>query len=161
MDTKLSTTNNKKNGLNYRQKKFVEVYQGNATEAARLAGYKGSDNYLSTHGARLMRDERIARAIRDRECNNTPNIILNRQERQGIWSKIAQDQEETTTNRLKALELLGKSEADFADRLLVGRLEQTLEELSSAEIRQRIEYLEAELQGRALPVLDSDEGENE
>ena len=108
-----------------------------------------------------MRDERIARAIRDRECNNTPNIILNRQERQGIWSKIAQDQEETTTNRLKALELLGKSEADFADRLLVGRLEQTLEELSSAEIRQRIEYLEAELQGRALPVLDSDEGENE
>ena len=52
----------KVNGLTLKQRLFCEYYageaQGNATEAARLAGYQGNDNALSTLGAKLVRKYR-------------------------------------------------------------------------------------------------------
>lgn len=42
---------------------FVAAYSGNATEAARLAGYKGTPNSLAVKGYTLMRDPRVKAAV--------------------------------------------------------------------------------------------------
>lgn len=51
--------------LNVRQQKFVAAYlrSGNATQAAREAGYSGSDVTLSTTGSRMLRNARVAAEI--------------------------------------------------------------------------------------------------
>jgi hypothetical protein len=53
--------------LNARQKKFVAFYlgdaNGNATEAARLAGYEGDAKTLSVTGFKQVRNAKIAAAI--------------------------------------------------------------------------------------------------
>ena len=54
--------------LNERQRKFVERYMahGNATQAARKAGYKGDEATLATAGWRLMRNAEVRAAIEAR-----------------------------------------------------------------------------------------------
>jgi hypothetical protein len=55
--------------LTGKQKMFVEAYLSNgfnATEAARTAGYKGSDNTLSQRGHELVRNSKIAVLIQNR-----------------------------------------------------------------------------------------------
>ena len=53
--------------LNYRQRLFVEAYigeaNGNATEAARIAGYSGNDNALGVVGHGLLRNSKIQSLI--------------------------------------------------------------------------------------------------
>jgi hypothetical protein len=53
--------------LSYKQQQFVNAYlgaaNGNATEAARLAGYKGSDNVLGVTGHENLRKPKIRAAI--------------------------------------------------------------------------------------------------
>lgn len=55
------------NGLTTKQEAFVAAYigeaRGNATEAARLAGYKGSDATLASVGAENLRKPQIASHI--------------------------------------------------------------------------------------------------
>ena len=41
---------------------------------------------------------------------------MDRESRQELWTMIALDKEERTDTRLRASELLGKSEGDFIDR---------------------------------------------
>lgn len=56
--------------LNTRQHLFVEAYlgeaRGNATRAARVAGYNGSDNVLATTGRDLLRHPQVASRIQGR-----------------------------------------------------------------------------------------------
>jgi hypothetical protein len=57
------------------------------------------------------------RAIKERQAERIRPNILSREQRQEWWSKVVQDQAEEMKNRLKASELLGKSEADFTDKI--------------------------------------------
>ncbi|MDP2270930.1 MAG: hypothetical protein Q8K32_09385 [Archangium sp.] len=43
--------------------------------------------------------------------------IANRAERQAFWTSVMLDSKERTTDRLKAAELLGRSEADFTENV--------------------------------------------
>jgi len=56
-----------KTELTIKQRLFVEAYigpaQGNAREAARMAGYSGDDNALSQRGFELVRIPKIAELI--------------------------------------------------------------------------------------------------
>ena len=56
-------------GLSHKQQRFVELYvgeaNGNATEAARLAGYRGSDNTLRSVGSENLTKPAIREAIRE------------------------------------------------------------------------------------------------
>jgi len=68
--------------LTLRQQTFVEMYlgqcYGNATEAARLAGYSGSDNQLATIGWQNLRKPEIRAYVRDRLrtiIGSTDNIL--------------------------------------------------------------------------------------
>lgn len=102
--------------LTPRQRKFATVYAGNGAAACRAAGYKGSVQALSTQAKRLLNNPEVARAIAAREQREERKAILTRQQRQELWSTIASDKKASIFARLKASELLGRSEADFVER---------------------------------------------
>lgn len=103
--------------LNARQRKFISLYAGNATEAARLAGYAGTDTSLAVTGHQLLRKPNIALAIRSREDKQTAKGIMTREQRQAFWTSVAYDVNAKLPDRLRASELLGKSQADFTEKV--------------------------------------------
>lgn len=110
-------------GLTERQRKFCEAFAangGNGTDAARQAGYARPD----PEGSRLLGKARIAAALEAMRASHTSAAIMTREERQALWSAIARGEAldghgeaPKFSERLKASELLGKSQADFIDRV--------------------------------------------
>ena len=105
-----------KKKLTTKQQRCVDFYDGNATEACRKAGYKGSENTLKSVASKNMTKHDIISAIESRERLSKEKAIMDRESRQELWTMIALDKEERTDTRLRASELLGKSEGDFIDR---------------------------------------------
>ena len=105
-----------KTNLTAKQKRFVEFYDGNGTETARKAGYKGNDNTLNQVAIENLRKPMILEAIEKRESERLSEGILDREKRQVFWSKVIEDENQKMPDRLRASELLGKSEADFIDK---------------------------------------------
>ncbi|MPM73167.1 hypothetical protein SDC9_120143 [bioreactor metagenome] len=103
-------------GLTRKQMAFVAAFHGNASEAARMAGY--SARTAKAIGFELLTKPDIADAIREREEKRVNSLILSREERQIFWSNVVRDPDEDMKNRLKASELLGRSEADFLEKWL-------------------------------------------
>ncbi len=105
--------------LTEKQRRFVEAYMGqaagNATEAARLAGYKGNDPTLAAVGGQNLRKPSVQEAIQSRVVAD-PRIAT-RKDRQSLWTALMYDETEETRDRLKASELLAKSQADFVERI--------------------------------------------
>lgn len=100
--------------LTTRQRRFVEAYDGNATQAAIAAGY-------SEKTARFMGHENLTKPyilaeIKARDTIRSTPLIASRAERQQFWSSVMRDKDQQMRDRLKAAELLGKSEADFVER---------------------------------------------
>ena len=96
--------------------RFIDFYDGNATEAARKAGYKGNDNTLKQVGSENLAKPYISSAIKNREEKRSKSTIMSREERQEFWTKMALNSKKKDSDRLKASELLGRSEADFTDK---------------------------------------------
>ena len=97
---------------NTQQQKFIDSYKGNIEEAAKAAGY--------TYGyARKMMvtNSNMVSAIRNRGVTENAPLVASRQERQRFWTDTMQDVEGEMKDRLRASELLGKSEADFTDKV--------------------------------------------
>lgn len=101
--------------LNAKQRAFVAAYSGNATEAARAAGY--SEKTARVQGSQLLTNPDIVAAIREREAKRDNKRVATREDRQAFWTETMRDQGAELNARLKASELLGKSEADFTDNL--------------------------------------------
>lgn len=116
--------------LTFKQQRFIDFYNGNATQAAEKAGYKQA----RASGHELITKPNILKAIRNREVKRTKSTIATREERQEFWTKVANgeikdqisktdgegnvtviDKPSRMSDRLKASELLGRSEADFTD----------------------------------------------
>lgn len=100
--------------LTAKQRRFVEAYTGNATAAAIAAGY-------SEKTARFMGHENLTKPyilaeIKARDTIRSTPLIASRAERQQFWSSVMRDKDQQMRDRLKAAELLGKSEADFVER---------------------------------------------
>lgn len=102
----------KPDALNARQRRFVEAFSGNACAAALEAGYAHAN-----HGPRLMEQPLIVAAIRARESERLSALVATRLERQAFWSETMKNGDLEMRDRLKASELLGRSEADFTDKL--------------------------------------------
>ena len=102
-------------GLNVKQKAFVEHFAGNAASAAEKAGY--SKKTAKAQGSRLLTNADVLAAIREREKIESRTRIATRQARQEFWTDTMQDADAEMKDRLKASELLGKSEGDFLDRV--------------------------------------------
>ena len=103
--------------LTPKQRRFVEAYTGNATEAARVAGYGGNDDVLRSIGSENLAKPDIAAAIKARETVVVDGLIASRSERQAFWSSLQRNTAIDLQHRLRASELLGKSEADFTERV--------------------------------------------
>ena len=100
--------------LSTKQKKFIQAYMGNATEAAKIAGY--SEKTASSQGQRLLKNVEIKKAIAKREEKQTSAVIATREQRQEFWTSIMYNAENDMKDRLKSSELLGRSQADFTDK---------------------------------------------
>ena len=102
--------------LTVKQQRFVECYNGNATEAAIQAGY--SPKWAHKFASNLMgKNRQIADAIKEREEKRVNSLIATREERQSFWTAIMRDEETELKDRLRASELLAKSEADFMEKV--------------------------------------------
>lgn len=120
-----------------KQQAFIDAYAGNGTEAARKAGYAGDDNALAVMANSLLRNPKIAAAIKEREKHRSKPNILNREKRQEFWSNVMLDEDQTMKNRLKASELLGKSEADFTEKIVVQGLDELADRLKRSRDRSK------------------------
>ena len=146
--------------LTPKQKKFADaVLSGESyKDAARIAGYSGDDNYLSRVGSENVRKCKIQDYMTKVSEDNP--LIWGRKERQEFWTRIAQGKEldgdtmPAMRDRIKASELLGKTQGDFIDRVEHsgpdGKAIQV--ESSPEERRARIAELTA-----MLGVLDDDD----
>ena len=103
-----------RNELTAKQRRFVEAYDGNARKAAIAAGY--SEKTAEVIGHENLRKPKILAEIKAREVVRSTPLIASRAERQQFWSSVMRDKEQQMRDRLKAAELLGKSEADFVER---------------------------------------------
>lgn len=111
--------------LTEKQRRFVEAYMGeaagNATEAARQAGYAGDDITLASVGYENLRKPQIRAAIESR-AEEDP-LVATRFDRQRFWTRVMVgkefdgDEPPAMKDRLKASELLGRSQLDFVERV--------------------------------------------
>lgn len=138
-----------------KQQRFIDAYEGNATQAALDAGY--SKKTAKSQGQRLLTHVDIATVIENRENRRKSKTIATREERQEFWTKVLNGEivekvpviktvdgdreyviEEVPSkmsDRLKASELLGRSEADFVDRHVVDLKGNLADKLMAAEKR--------------------------
>ena len=95
-----------------KQQSFIDCYDGDLHSTAKLS--KISYDYCR----KLYQKRRIKDAIRARGTVQKRNPkILTREKRQVFWSDVIRGKKYSMKDRLKASELLGKSEADFIDRV--------------------------------------------
>lgn len=104
----------KKLKLTAKQRLFVEIYDGNATKSAIKAGY--SERTADRIGPELLSKPHVAEAIRVRMRSSMIGIIADREQRQAFWTRTMLDEKAPLRDRLRASELLGKSEGDFLER---------------------------------------------
>lgn len=103
--------------LTPRQQAFCEYYaaSGNATEAARLAGYRKPH----PQGAENLQKPTIAAYIAQLTAAQDEARVATVKERQEWWTAVmrGEHREFEPKDRLKASELLGRCQGDFIERL--------------------------------------------
>ena len=136
-----------KHGLSVMQAKFVLAFTGNATQAARVAGYANP----SVAGYKLLRLDKIIRALDALTVSQSDmqgdRKLLTRNDLMLIWSELASDPEATWKHRLKAMDSLAKSQGIFIDRSQIisnVRIE-SLDKLSDQELYAQLDVLLGEM----------------
>lgn len=123
------------NELTNKQKMIVKFWDGSPKSTANAAHC--SDIYVS----KCLKMPKVVKAIQARDgCAVTAagRAVLTREQRQNFWSSVIGDEAQNMADRLRASELLGRSNADFTDKSLVGSLDKELETMSGDEIKARI-----------------------
>ena len=109
----------KKGGIivNERQKKFAEYYaqSGNTVQSAIKAGY--SENYANANACKLLENVRIAEYIKQLAEKIQNERIMNAKERQVLLSDIAKDDENTPSDRIKAVDTLNKMTGEYVTKV--------------------------------------------
>lgn len=103
--------------LTAKQKRFIEAYDGNATKAAIAAGYSPKWADRQAH-ILIDKNREVREAIQRREEQRRSELIADRVARQTFWTAIMRDKDEAMATRLRASELLAKSEGDFLEKVL-------------------------------------------
>lgn len=136
-----------KHKLSVMQAKFVLAFTGNASAAARVAGYANP----GVAGCKLLKLDKVIRALdrlTDRDSASMDGRkLLTRNDLMLIWSELASDPEATWKHRLKAMDSLAKSQGIFIDRSQIisnVRIE-SLDKLSDAELYAQLDVLLAEM----------------
>lgn len=101
--------------LTERQRRFVAAYTGDVQAAALAAGYSATT--ARAMGKRIMEAPGVKAALEARRAKEQGGLIATREERQRFWTEVMRDESRDARDRLKASELLGKSEADFTEKV--------------------------------------------
>ena len=130
--------------LNYRQNFFAEYYaegetQGNAYKSAIKAGY--SHKFALQAAPRLLENVRVKAQIDEINAKNRAESVATRKLRQEFWTRIMNDPATKMSDRLRASELLGKSEADFTENY-TDNTDEPPEALTAEEVRELREAME-------------------
>lgn len=98
------------------EKRFIDAYNGNMRESADAAGIS------HVEAVRMMaRNPYVKVAIKTRECReHRGSFIMDRMARQEMLTEVATNPNVNMRDRLRAIELLGKSEGDFIDKKQIG-----------------------------------------
>lgn len=99
--------------MTHKQALFIQEYliDCNATAAARRAGY--SERTAGAIGAENLRKPEIKKAIESALAERRNILSATREQRKEFWTQIMNDDSADMKHRLRASELLGKSEGDF------------------------------------------------
>lgn len=111
-----SRSDNWFDGLTERQRRFCEAYAGNggnAMAAAKEAGYKKPH----PQGAENLQKPTIIAALESMRAERTSASIATIDEVQRLWTDMARDTSSDPKDRLKASELLVKSQGGFLERV--------------------------------------------
>lgn len=103
-----------KSKLSLKQQRFVDAYEGNATEAAEYAGYA----HPMQQGSRLLKNVEICRAVAKRHDPATLPKKLSVEQRAEMLSEWAKT-EEACSDRIKAVDTLNKMDALYLNRVEV------------------------------------------
>lgn len=103
--------------LTERQQRFVEAYNvsGNGTDAARTAGYA----HAEVAAVRLLRNVRVAAALKVLTSKRRRAVILTLNERHELLSKIAKNAKAKHADRIRACEVLMRANGEFASVAIV------------------------------------------
>lgn len=101
--------------LTPKQERFVHAYakSGNATKAAREAGY--SELYADRQAAQLLGKSWVKKALAELTAKLARPTIATITDRQEWWTEVIRDGKAKLADRLRASELLGKSQGDFIE----------------------------------------------
>lgn len=144
--------------LNARQKAFVLAYRecGNATEAARRAGYSGKAATLGVTGHQLLRNPKIRNELERLETKAERKSIATVEECFEFWTELIRDPGREPGIRLKASELRAKAAGAFVERREVSGPNG-----APLEIRLSVEAAYAAARDGALPALPESEDDDE
>lgn len=90
--------------------------KGVAYDAAKIAGYKGNRAALDSTASRLLRNVKVAAKIEELSTEIRKIANVDRKRRVELLSEFAEDLTASKTERMKAMELLGKMSGDFIER---------------------------------------------
>jgi phage terminase small subunit len=88
---KVKKSQKKGEKLTYKQQLFVDCYEGNGTEAARKAGYKGNDATLKQVGSENLAKHYIKKAIEKRQEEEKSKRNATRTEKLEILTELMRD----------------------------------------------------------------------
>ena len=110
------------NALTPMQQKYVDAFQGNHSEAARIAGYKhpgtaAAHNASKPHIIAAIKQRETARenALAKKYVAEVMGRIASRDEIMAFWTNIMTDEDEPTGNRLAASNFLAKSKMMYVE----------------------------------------------
>lgn len=127
--------------LNARQKAFCEFYVvcGNATEAAKKAGY--SETYSKNRIHELLKNVGICGYVEELQKKAQSSRIMSAVERKEWLTKVLNDDGAKLNDKLKALDILNKMDGEYTEKVqLSGELNTNpFRNLTTEELRKLAE----------------------
>ena len=106
--------------LTPKMRAFVEAYlgqaEGNATAAAKLAGYTSTGQGIKVLASRLLMSQVVRDEIERQRAELTSARIADKRERQEYLTSVMRDVAIEPKDRTKACEILGKMQGDFIEK---------------------------------------------
>lgn len=106
--------------LTERERLFVDAYMGpaagNGTEAARLAGYKGSAKVQQVQASRLLSKAIVQTAIAERRQVLESQSIADAKERREVLTTILRAAGEEPNARIRAIDVANKMDGIYIER---------------------------------------------
>ena len=103
--------------MNPRLQKFAEYYcgecLGNAEQSAIKAGY--SKAYARGNANKLVAKGCVQEYIAELNAKIEPELVANIADIKSFWTRVMNDEEEVMKNRLRASELLAKTQGMFTN----------------------------------------------